>query len=91
MPFIKQVRGILVESGEARTYSDGSGGRYITLLCANEQIVTAWLPRDVEDAYGHELDVMDVRGYDEADALSWQIAMREWEGRTKRKVVQIGD
>lgn len=91
MAFIKNVRAVLVESGEARQYANGDGGRFVTLLQKDDQLITAWLPKDVEESYGHPLDVMDVQGYDEADALSFQIAMREWEGRTKRKIVAIGE
>jgi len=91
MAFIKHIRAILVESGEERSYADGSGGRFVSLLCKDEQLLNAWLPRDVEEAWGHDLDVKDVQEFEESEALSFQIALREWEGRTKRKVVQIGD
>jgi len=91
MAFIKNVRAVLVESGEERSYQDGTGGRFVTLLQRDDQLITAWLPRDVEDAYGEKLDVLNVTGYDEQDALSFGIALREWEGKTKRKIVSIGD
>lgn len=91
MPFIKQIRGVLVESGEERSYSDGSGGRFVSLLCEGDQLLNAWLPKEVEDAYERPLEVMEVNGFEQEASHSFRIAHREWEGRTKRKIVEIGD
>jgi len=80
-----------VESGEQRTYANGGGGRFISLLLLNDQLLNAWLPIEVESEYRGDLSVQNVTEFDDSKAKSFGIALREWEGKTKRKIVSIGD
>lgn len=87
-----QVRAVPVEVVEKR-FSDGTEGKLVTLLQSDGHIIKAWAPaRDRErgETQGYELLVEnDVSGYDEFRAVEVVMKLREWDGQTKRTIVNV--
>jgi len=87
--YLRMVRGVIVDAAN-RTLLDGPGWTIITLLTDEDKILTVWVPEDRE-GYEKTEDVYDVESYSDRDAVTVKMSLREWEGKTKRKAVAIGD
>jgi len=89
----QSVRGVPVEVVEKR-FSDGTEGKLVTLLLADGKVLKAWAPArtDTGDVFGYEkLVENDVSGYDDFRAVTVTMKLREWDGQTKRTIVEVGD
>jgi len=89
--YTQTVRGVCVEVVEKR-FTDGTAGKLVTLLKADGNVLKAWCPErtDRGDTEGYELVTEnDVSGYDDFRAITVTMKLREWDGQTKRTIVNV--
>jgi len=80
---LKTFRGVLIETNE-RTFPDGGGGTFCSILLADGSIQNFWCPRELSHRVNR---VHDVEGYDDLHAENWKLRGKGWENKTKWTLV----
>jgi len=90
MPFIKSLRGVLIERSN-KTWDDAKdqstpSGAFCSILTESEKIESFWVPGELL----YKLpEVLEVDAYDDADARSYRCKINNFSGKEKRIVVDL--
>jgi len=90
MAFVRTQRANVVWIKQV-SYEDGSGGYMVELLIRNSkdalELIRCWCSNEVKRS--EELKEVEVSDFDDSQAWTFKIAMSNWKGETKQKIVQI--
>lgn len=88
MPLIKSFRGVVIEKNP-KTFKDGSGGGFfVTVVIEDGSLVSFWADTKFDNDLG---DSFEVEGYDRDFSRLFVISVREFDGKTKKKLVSVAD
>jgi len=85
MSLINRVKGVVVEKIE-KTFDDGSGGSIVIILKEDNTLLQFWANREFDDSIPEPIDTEE---YDAADAHTFMIRTKMWDGKEKRHLVEV--